>query len=253
MLETKADNEICLNPILAYDRIAPEFEQLSNHRRAYLAGIEQLVISKIPHSSCSLLDLGAGDGTRALRIAKATGIKNLVLLEPSAEMRKKWPAHVRGWSMRAEDLAERDETFDVITCLWNVLGHLSPHSSRIEVMRHCARLLAPDGRLFLDVNYRYNAAHYGLVPTALRILRDLARPDEQNGDVIVRWKIDGTTYATNGHVFTHSELRRMLRSAGLMLEKQFTVSYSTGKIHRSQLAGNPLYILRRTMVNGSSV
>ena len=232
--------------MLAYDRIARKFSQLSEHRRAYLASIEQLAISHIPHGSGSLLDLGAGDGTRALRIAKATDIHHLVLLEPSAEMRKEWPAHVTAWSIRAEDLAERNETFDVITCLWNVLGHISPLNSRIEVMRHCARLLAPEGRLFLDVNYRYNAAHYGLIRTTLRFLRDLARPNEQNGDVIVRWEIEGAQYATSGHVFTHGELCRTVNAAGLTIENKFTVSYSTGKIHRSRFAGNPLYILRRT-------
>jgi len=243
-LQTK--REIHLDPVLAYDRIARELGPLSDRRRAYLARIEQLVISEIPQGSRSLLDVGAGDGARASRIAQASGVKHLVLLEPSAEMRGKWPPETRGWPMRAEELCQKSDVFDVITCLWNVLGHIFPSENRIEVLRHCSRLLSPEGLLFIDVNHRYNAMHYGLLPTALRILRDRARPSEKNGDVIVRWDVDGASYTTNGHVFTHTEFCRIAEAAGLTIKKRFTVDYANGKVHQSRFAGNLLYVLGRT-------
>jgi hypothetical protein len=76
-----------LDPVDAYDRIAGSFARLSEERRAYLEAIERLIVSAIPRGSKSLLDIGAGDGVRALRIAQAAGLKEVVLLEPSEAMR----------------------------------------------------------------------------------------------------------------------------------------------------------------------
>lgn len=251
-LELFLRHEIHLDPILAYDRIAPEFGSLSDHRRAYLAAIEQLVIDNVPQGSCSLLDIGSGDGARAVRIAHAAAVKKLVLLEPSAEMRKKWPNDAQGWAIRAEELSEKNDSFDVITCLWNVLGHIFPSRSRIHVMRQCARLLSPEGRMFIDVNYRYNALHYGFLPTLVRGFRDRLRPGQENGDVIVRWTFDETSYTTDGHVFTQAEFRRLTAAAGLLIERKITINYSTGRIRPWSFAGNPLYMLRRASLSADS-
>ncbi|MCU1326061.1 MAG: Methyltransferase type 12 [Bryobacterales bacterium] len=240
-----SEKEVRLDPVLAYDRIASEFRAISERRRAYLAAIERLVVAETPPGSRSLLDVGAGDGLRAVRIAVATGIKDPVLLEPAAAMRSQWPPTFRGWPIRAEELTGKAETFDVLLCLWNVLGHIFPQVARVSVLRECGRLLTPGGRIFIDVNNRYNAAQYGVIQTLLRALQDYLQPRVENGDVVVRWKVDGTAYATDGHVFTDAEFRRLSEAAGLVIEKRTMVSYSTGEICRSTFAGNPLYTLRR--------
>ncbi len=242
----RVSTEIHLNPIAAYDRIASQFENLSEAKRPYLSTIEQIIVSTLAGHNGSLLDIGAGDGTRALRISRAAGIQLLVLLEPSPAMRQKWPASVTGWNIPAQQLSEKDGRFDAITCLWNVLGHIFPQSARVAVLGHCARLLAPEGQLFVDVNNRYNVRHYGLLRTSLRIAGDLLRPSKNNGDVTVRWNVGNTTYLTEGHVFTHREFLRMAQAAGLTVEKSITVNYSTGLLHSSRFAGNPLYLLRRS-------
>ncbi|MGC2658111.1 MAG: class I SAM-dependent methyltransferase [Bryobacteraceae bacterium] len=237
--------EIRLDPVLAYDRIAAFYPELSARRKAYLTGIEGLIVAEIPQAAKSLLDVGAGDGTRALRIGEATGITDLVLLEPSAAMRAHWPAHVRGWPIRAEDLHAQKGSFDVIICLWNVLGHIFPAINRVWVLRQCARLLSPNGLLFIDVNHRYNARCYGALPTALRALRDRLSPNEKNGDVISRWKVDGAIYAADGHVFTDAEFRRVTAEAGLSIKSQVAVDYETGDICRSSFSGNLFYVIQR--------
>jgi hypothetical protein len=222
-------DRIFLEPVEAYDRIAPEFARLSDRRRAYLDRIDQIVVSEIPRGSRSLLDIGAGDGSRALRIAEAAGLKELAMLEPSGEVRGHWHG-----------------AFDVITCLWNVLGHIFPGGNRVEVLRHCARLLSPAGLMFIDVSHRYNARHYGILPTLLRILRDGIRPNDENGDVVASWDVNGARYATNGHVFTDGEFHRVAASAGLMVRKSFAVDYATGEIPRSKFGGHILYVLSRS-------
>jgi SAM-dependent methyltransferase len=246
MRRSKPRDSIFLEPVEAYDRIAPEFARLSHQHRAYLSRIDQLVVSEIPHGGRSLLDIGAGDGSRSFCIVEAAGLKELVLLEPSAGMRGNWPPQTQGWAIRAEELRGKNASFDVITCLWNVLGHIFPAASRVEVLRHCARLLAPQGLLFVDVSHRYNFLHYGILPTLLRIMRDRMLPDEKNGDVVARWDVDGTRYATNGHVFTDTEFRRISSLAGLTIRKTFAVDYTTGEIHQSKFAGHLLYALGRS-------
>jgi 2-polyprenyl-3-methyl-5-hydroxy-6-metoxy-1,4-benzoquinol methylase len=223
-----------LDPVAAYGRMAPSFARLSEQRRAYLDTVERLIVSGIPPHARSLLDIGAGDGARALRIARSAGLKDVVLLEPSAPMRGNWPANVTAWAMRAEDLHTQHGQFDAITCLWNVLGHIFPASARVEAIRQCARLLAPGGRIFIDVSHRYNAVHYGWLPTGWRFLRGASH------DVVVTWKPEGIS--TAGHVFTGREFAGLCRAAGVAIERRFVVDYATGAERRWSFQGNLLYV-----------
>ena len=231
------------DPVDAYDRIAPHFAHLSAGRSAYLDRIEKLVVAEIPGGARSLLDIGSGDGVRCLRIAEAAGLKDCMLLEPSAAMRSLWPLEANGWPIRAEELKTRDGQFDAITCLWNVLGHIFPEASRVDVLRQCARLLSPGGRLFIDVSHRYNVVHYGVLPTSLRVIRDIVLPDERNGDVSAHWGEGGICCATKGHVFTDGEFRRIASAGGLSVLKCFAVDYSSGQMRGSKYAGHLLYVL----------
>jgi 2-polyprenyl-3-methyl-5-hydroxy-6-metoxy-1,4-benzoquinol methylase len=237
------DGEL-LDPVAAYDQVAPVYERLAQQRAAYLDAIDRLVIGEIPYGSRSLLDVGAGNGARAARIAAAAGLRDLVLVEPSGVMRSRCPAQAEIWAMRAEDLHRRQGSFDVITCLWNVLGHVLPAASRLEALRQFARLVPPAGRIFIDLNHRYNARHYGLLATAARYLRDRVSPDDANGDVTVTWNIEGRLVSTAGHVFTHREFALLSATAGLRIEKRFVVDYASGQLRRRSFRGHLLYVLR---------
>lgn len=237
----------------SYDPIARAFAGVALRRRAYRDRIDELVIAGIPPGARSLLDVGAGDGSRPLRIAAAGKLNDVVLLEPSAAMRATWPPEICGWPIRAEELASKSGEFDVITCLWNVLGHIFPGSARIEVLRHCARLLAPEGLLFLDLSHRYNARHYGLLPTLARMIGDRLFPSDERGDVTVHWNVNGHPYATRGHVFRDAEFRRLASAAGLEIRKEFSVDYATGELRRSRFSGHLLYILSRSAEHTSSI
>jgi ubiquinone/menaquinone biosynthesis C-methylase UbiE len=231
-----------IDPVEAYDLIAPSFARLSEQRREYLEAVERLIVSSIPPGSRSLLDIGAGDGVRAVRIAQGAGLEQVVLLEPSAQMRGNWPTGVTVWAMRAEDLHAQEGRFDTITCLWNVLGHVFPASARSEVLRQCARLLAPGGRIFVDVSHRYNAAHYGWLRTGWRFLRDRVAPAGANGDVVITWRREAVS--TAGHVFTGREFSDLCRTAGVRVERRSVVDYATGAVRKWSFQGNLLYVLR---------
>ena len=234
----------CVDPVAAYDHIAPVYARLSEQRKRYLDRIDQLILAEIPPESRSLLDIGSGDGARARRIAQIHGISELVLLEPSRAMQGNVFTNTKVWTMRAEELHSVQAQFDVITCLWNVLGHIFPASARIGVLRQFARLVCPQGRIFIDVNHRYNVRHYGSLRTALRFLRDRLSWDEKNGDVVVSWDVGSEKYTTRGHVFTGKEFRSLARAAGLSIEKTFVVDYTTGDPRRWGWQGHLLYMLR---------
>jgi 2-polyprenyl-3-methyl-5-hydroxy-6-metoxy-1,4-benzoquinol methylase len=148
--------------------------------------------------------------------------------------------------MRAEELHVVEPEFDVVTCLWNVLGHIFPGAARREVLHQFARLVSPEGRVFIDVQHRYNARHYGAIPTALRFLKDHLRWNETNGDVVVDWDVEQRRCTTRGHVFTHREFRSLVQLAGLSIENRLVVDYATGTCRRWSIEGNLLYVLRRT-------
>ena len=230
-----------LDPVAAYNEIAPAFAELARERKAFLESVERLVISAIQVGSRSLLDVGAGDGSRARRIAQTRGIPELMLLEPAVAMQCGAP-DIR--TMRAEDLHTIAPGFDVILCLWNVLGHIFPATARIEVLRQFARLLAPHGKAFVDVAHRYNARHYGVAPTAARFIHDMFASREGNGDVAVSWDFRGKRTTTQGHVFTHREMASLCRSAGLDIERKFVLDYATGQERRWDFEGHLLYVLR---------
>lgn len=235
-----------LDPIAAYDRIAPRFAAIADRRRAYLHRVEQVIIDSLPFHTRSLLDVGAGDGSRALRIAREGNINRVVLLEPSAGMRGPGVDGMETWTMPAEELSRVQEQFEVITCLWNVLGHIQ---ARAEVMLQFARLLTHGGVVFIDVSHRYNAREYGTFRTLARFLHDLTHPAEKNGDVVVDWG----DYSTTGHVFTDREFRGLVKAARLEVRQRIAIDYATGEIQRSRYSGHLLYILERNARPTSSI
>jgi SAM-dependent methyltransferase len=259
------------DPVAAYDRLASHYAILSSRRDLYLRGVEREIISRIPKYSLSLLDVGAGDGTRALRIASPLGIQRVVLVEPSREMAGRSADHAEVWPIRAESLSPGcletptqnvracgpgtgegarpypvAERFDVITCLWNVLGHISTAEKRQHALSAIARLLAPKGRFFLDVNHRYNLLSYGILPTSARRVQDLFRRSEKNGDVIATWPVGDARISTYGHVFTHCEIMRLAQASCLELEERVVIDYESGRTRRFSFQGNLLYIFRRS-------
>ena len=231
-----------LPPIAAYDIFAPAYQAYAESKRRYLQKVEEIVIDRIG-SAGSLLDVGAGDGRRALRIARSARVGRVVLLEPSAGMRARCPDGVEIWPCRISEIHAAPPAFEVITCLWNVLGHLSDDRERALTLAAIGNLLAPGGAVFLDVSHRYNAAAYGWGRTLLRVAHDFFRPSEKHGDVVVSWKAGERTIYTQGHLFTHAEITSLCRFAGLKIARRWAIHYETGESCRCSLSGHLLYQL----------
>lgn len=149
------------------------------------------------------------------------------------------------WTTRIEDTPLSNPQFDAIICLWNVLGHISSEHKRLQALKNMRSLLSPAGRLFVDVQNRYNARAYGKVATLGRWLLDCIVPSPENGDVTVRWKNGEAEIATYGHVFTPQEMADLAIRAGLEIVRREFVDYATGEIRSSQFAGSMFFVLSR--------
>jgi 2-polyprenyl-3-methyl-5-hydroxy-6-metoxy-1,4-benzoquinol methylase len=227
-----------------YDVLGADFRTLSEQRAFYLSAIDRIVINQIPDGSSSMLDVGAGDGVRAARIRSEQGIKRLVLAEPSrtmAELCRKLPS-TEVWPLAAQDLPDSTDKFDVITCLWNVLGHLESHKTRQAALRKMSHMLSPNGLIFVDVNNRYNARSYGLLKSGFRFLYDLILPSEANGDVSFIWHVSERSIQASGHVFRPAEIETLLKEAGLRILERFVIDDKTGKLRRFKCEGQLLYV-----------
>jgi SAM-dependent methyltransferase len=257
-------NPELLDPVSAYDRVAPFYREMARPRQRYLERIEQLVIARVPRGSRSLLDVGAGDGARTFIIAQAAGLDDVVLLEPSCGMVRNWQGAAEVWAIRAEELGSDQSPsdplaaghyagasapnlgrFDVITCLWNVLGHIRPSSKRADVLGELSRMLSSRGLLFVDVNHRYNIRSYGLFRTVGRYLWDHVSPDEANGDVTASWKFGSTHCSTYGHVFTDKEIGKLAAASRLRIKERLAVDYERGAVTRFGFQGSLLYVFDR--------
>lgn len=244
-----------LDPVDAYDLMASRYAELSAERSAYLSAVERVIIAQIPRTARSMLDIGSGNGIRALRIARQTGIKDVVLLEPSPAMRAQIPGSAEIWPILADAIGTyagaHKRQFDVIACLWNVLGHILP-ADRPDLLSRVSRLLSPHGIFFIDLIHRYNVRSYGFTKTALRYLKDQFAPGLTNGNVIVRWKVDNEVCATHGHVFTNAEILALAKSAKLEPRMRAVIDYRTGEVRKLALQGNLLYAFRRTSASDSA-
>ena len=232
------------NVIAAYSQIAPCFRELSQSRSAYLNAVDAEIQRRMPTGAVSLLDVGAGDGRRALQIAGRAGIQQIALAEPSSGMRALIPPGREVWGATIEALPATGRRFDAVLCLWNVLGHVPDQEQRVAALRNLARLCSSGGLIFLDVLHRYNVAECGMRMVLQRLLRDIFLPSEHNGDVPVKWRTGSREIETQGHVFTTGEMARLFRQAGLAVTERIVLDYRTGQRKRWAAAGNLLYVLQ---------
>lgn len=229
-----------------YDALAPHYREYSAQRSAYLAAVDQFVVENIPVGAKVLLDVGAGDGVRGMEIARQRGIERVVLSDPSAEMVARcrvWGAE-DVWQCAAESLPETSLRFDVILCLWNVLGHLAGRNARVQALLRMRQLLARGGILFFDVNNRHNASGYGWVEVFKRKVIDAVAFDERRGDASFDWSVGGRIFPAMGHLFTPAEIKGIAVESGLQIEKSVAVHYTTGTISCSSMRGQLLFVAR---------
>ncbi len=228
--------------VAAYDALAHHYSAIVAARRPYLDAVERIIIARAMGAG-SLLDIGAGDGVRTFKIVRSTGIPRVAIVEPSVGMRARLRNNALVWGCPISEMPDTDLRFDVITCLWNVLGHIPTTPERVSALAKARSLLSPGGLLFVDVNHRYNASTYGWARTLCRIAYDHMSWSDTNGDVSVCWNMPSQSVRTRGHLFVGREIEGLCRAAGLTITNRWVVSYENGSRKKIPLLGNLLYQL----------
>lgn len=230
-----------------YDALAPHYREYAEKRSAYLAAVDRFVLENVPAGAASLLDAGAGDGVRGMALASEAGIPRVVLCDPSAGMAERCrslrPAAV--WQCPLESIPDVAERFDVILCLWNVLGHVDSGELRLRALRRLKDLLAGNGVILFDVNNRHNASAYGWPRVLGRMIMDAIAPDERRGDASFEWHIGGRSYPAMGHLFVPAEIERLIGEAGLAVKARLAIDYATGARSSWPLKGQLVFMAGR--------
>lgn len=232
-----------------YDQLSGDYRQISQSRKAYLAGIDRL-IAKSLRPGTSLLDVGGADGVRSRRLAKDAGISRITLLDSSRAMLS------RVESQNFEQVIEGDITseatraqlgearFDAALILWNVLGHIPTPEARLRALANIHRALRPNGLLFLDCNNRENARAYGWWVARRNWLLDLLGEgsEQWNFPLPAKNAAGAVSYV---HIFSSRELTGLVAGAGFEIDRFILVDYETGWPVKSRFEGQIFLQLRK--------
>ena len=228
----------------AYDELAPFYVEHARTRAVYCNAVDRYVLEWAPEARRAMLDVGSGDGGRAVRLAESLSATRLTLSDPSPLMARQCRAQggAEVWPIAAEAIPTDTPEFDLVTCLWNVLGAVEGAARRLEALRRMGSCLAPGGRIVIDVHNRYDLSAAGAGRVLARVARDIIRPSASNGSVAFTWRVGGQQIAARGYLFTLREMRQLFRDAGLTVVRQAFVDYEDGRA-RGAWTGQMLFCL----------
>lgn len=215
-----------------YSAFSGSYATYAESRRPYLESVDRFILREVK-SATNMLDVGTGDGQRAVRLSQKLNTQRLDLLDSSPGMCQLAQTH-NSVSVKGEvycmDICDPTltERYDLVTCLWNVLGHIHPHSKRVKALASMARLIKPGGSLIFDVNNRYNYAHYGFVAVR-NCIRESFYTRKTDGDFSLSILMDGKPSTTMVHLFCPKEVRSLLKAAGLVDAKLAYIDYASGE------------------------
>ena len=218
---------------------------MSQNKKLYIESINNLIFNYVSKPVNYYLDAGGGDGIRASAISKKINAKHTVLIDRSQSMidlvKSKNFKYVS--RIKIADF-KYNQKFNLITCLWNVMGHIDSRKERLASLVNLRKLLSEDGLLIIDVNNRYNF-NYGLVNVFKNIIKDIF-PYNSKKKGWFRFEHREKFFP----VYLHSpfEILRDLKHIGFKDFKTFTVDYNNGKIYRNLFFGQ-LLIIAKTRKN----
>lgn len=225
-----------------YNSIANTYTIQSKNRIAYLDAVDDFIIKDRKHQKIdAYLDIGSGDGRRGLKIASALNITNTTLLDNSDKMLdgiclldtiKVVESSIFEFSS--------SQKFDLITCLWNVIGHFPTRASMHLFFKNVNKLLNNNGVFIFDVNNRYNIAHYGTESVMRNIQNDHFKKIDSGW-----FTIGDKTLKTKVYIHSPFDIYDYLKGLDLIIEDTFYLDYNSGINKDTFFEGQLLYKIRK--------
>jgi len=228
-----------------YQELAPYYRQYSEGRAAFLGKVDGIIIRRLSEIGevKRLLDAGSGDGYRAQKISRMANIAEVTLCEKVGSMASLCRQREidRVWECDILDIPAEEGYFDVVTCLWNVLGAIPTPQRKTETLTKLYHSIKERGVLFVDVANRYNASHYGWFLVLKPFLSNLFRSRSTKNDILFNFSIDHQTIPGYGHVFSPKEIETLLTNSGFKIRNRLMLNYETGEETDSIFRGHLFY------------
>ena len=232
-----------------YAEFAPWYREYASKKEAYLQSVDDFIKADA-NGKRSIIDIGAGDGTRLLKILAAMGGSVRAVVIDNSDGMIDLLQKIPNVKVLKADIASPKfhpvGKYEIVLCLWNVIGHVMTEKERIMALKHMAGLLEDDGIIFLDVNNRYNVVQYGFKSVLVNIMKDVLSRDERNGDFALTIEAGGKKICTVVHLFSPTEVERLINAAGLKVVQRRMIDYETGKHVDNVWSGQLIYKLAKS-------
>lgn len=229
-----------------YNKYALFYSKYSKVKKVYLNSVDNLIIHNVK-DKLSMLDIGSANGIRAMKLAEKLKIKDLTLIDNSPQMHKLYLSKFNDSYLA--DISKENifikRKYDVITCLWNVLGHIDDEKSVRVALNNIKILLNNNGLIFIDVNNRYNYKNYGLRNVSRNIIKDIFRYSWRNGNFSLKVKYGKNEIKGNVHIFNPIEFILLLKSVGIRINKLYFIDYNKGLVSKNPFKGQMFFVLQK--------
>lgn len=224
-----------------YNSISSEYFIYREQRKPYLDKVDSIIINDFRDKAKKILDVGAGDGLRGVKIFKNIQADVICLVEESNEMATNIKK-INGVDIFVGSIQQfnSDKKFDIILCLWNVLGHVKTFNERISILKLLKSYLSENGVIVIDFNNRYNYIHYGITQALRNIVKSIFK--REAGWFIVNNR-DGTMQSPV-YIHNYFEIKNIILKAGLHIEKLTIIDYDNGRIKNNLFQGQYLFYLK---------
>lgn len=233
-----------INSAQYYDSIADEYVRVREKRNIYLHKIDSMIIEDFYMKAKSILDVGSGDGARGMKIFQSINADEICMVEESKEMVKNIERDERiNVYLGSIQTFQSQQNFDLILCLWNVLGHVNTFDERIRILKRLKNYLSTDGVIAIDFNNRHNYKHYGIVNVFRNLLKSVFMKEPGWFDI--------KNHDINTKVYIHSffEIKHMVSLAGLRVKSLRIVDYDNGDEYRNLFKGQFLFYLQSNLID----
>jgi SAM-dependent methyltransferase len=227
-----------------YTKFSSSYSSYFGTKREYIEAVNSFIMSEAS-SPISVIDVGAGDGRRSRDVCDLLGAKALTLIDNSDGMIAHLKKIEKSYVIKADisdPSFEIGQKYDVMLCLWNVIGHMLTQEQRLSALKNMRKLLADSGVIFIDVNNRYNLSHYGVKAVIRNMWTDVfSRQNDQLGIFDLSINTADDQLRTKVYISNPFEIRKLFRMSGLKVIKVRRFNYRTGKKAMTIFGGQSVY------------